>query len=131
MFVYVNGDIKKSTAKAFRSKYYISALSFALLLSGCGGGGGDTVNPDTNTVADNTNTGVVTGADVAVTSLNAPSTANAGGSITVDFNVRNNGSEMATWFNAAVYLSYDSAITSGDDRSSASSLITQLNPGET
>lgn len=131
MFVSATSFIKSLTSKAPHPVCNISVITLVLLLSGCGGGGGDTTPTDPNTGGGDPTPGVVTGADVAVTALNAPSTANVGDSITVDYSVRNNGSEMTVWFNAGVYLSYDSAITSGDDKSSASSTITQLNPGET
>lgn len=114
----------------FAVKTIKNLLSFALLfsilvLTGCGGGGG---SDGGSSSTDSSGGSSTSGVDLSISSLNIPSTANAGDVITVDFTVVNTGSEMAGWFSNGVYLSTDNVIDSNDQRK-ANGTVTYLNPG--
>lgn len=104
---------------------YSSAIVLlsVLFLTACGGGGGGG--------GDNSDTGTITGIDLAVNSLTAPGTVNAGDSITVGYNIRNNGDEAVIFFYTTVYLSLDATIISDVDTSMTGGGTNYLEAGGT
>jgi hypothetical protein len=112
--------------RVVRTQLVYPLLCLLLTLSACGGSGG---GGGTTTGAGGAGGGTTGNMDVVLTTMSAPSAANAGDTITVQTNVVNQGPTLTGGIAVYYYLSLDNSITVADTYFSFD-VILILDPGQ-